>query len=240
MKKLFLSAFAFMAMLSSCVNSTVQVEEKTDGITGATIVGDLPTTQAFLSDPLPEEDVTRILKAAVNTPSAINQQPWHFTAVTNQDVLKQINSDMSSGGGPGAGRPGAGGPGAGGPGAGAPTPGAGVPPVGGSQAKAGIADAPLVVIVSSKSGQDLNAGLATQTIAIQAQLMGYGSKIIAAPTHAINSEGNIAKYRQLLGIPEDMESSAMVLIGKTDESKFDATTSATPRNAFDDVVSIVK
>ena len=61
------------------------------------------TTQAFSSEAVPEEDIRTILQAGVSTASAINQQPWYFVAITNQDVMKEIGgSGMSFGGKPGA------------------------------------------------------------------------------------------------------------------------------------------
>lgn len=37
-----------------------------------------------------EDDLNVILQAGLSTASAINQQPWHFAVITNQDVMKEI------------------------------------------------------------------------------------------------------------------------------------------------------
>ncbi len=60
------------------------------------------TTQAFTDDPVPEEDIKTILQAGLASESAINQQPWFFVAVTDQDVLTEISA---SSGRPGGGMP---------------------------------------------------------------------------------------------------------------------------------------
>ena len=61
------------------------------------------TTQAFTDDPVDEDDLTKIVEAGVNAPSAMNSQPWHFTVVTNADVLAQMNGDMTAAATPKAG-----------------------------------------------------------------------------------------------------------------------------------------
>ena len=66
------------------------------------------TTQAFKADAVPEEDLLTILQAGLSTTSAINQQPWHFAVITNQEVMKEIGSAGMGGapaGGPPAGMP---------------------------------------------------------------------------------------------------------------------------------------
>lgn len=60
------------------------------------------TTQSFTSDPVPDEDIQAILQAGVSTASAINQQPWYFVVITNQDLMKEIGSSGMDGG---SGRP---------------------------------------------------------------------------------------------------------------------------------------
>ena len=172
-----------------------------------------------------EADLQAILTAGVNAPSAMNNQPWHFSVVTDADVLQQIADGMSAGMPP-AGMP-------------APEGGQTPPPAapGGSGAKAGITDAPAAIIVSCREGQDFDAGLACQTMSIEAQLLGYGSKIISSPTIALNGE-NREMYRELLGIPSDCSAVAVLLIGREDVSA-DGSTGATERNPMEDTVTFV-
>lgn len=185
----------------------------------AALIADIPTAQYFTDEAVAAADVETILLAGINAPSGMNQQPWHFTAVTDQSVLDQIAEDMRSG------MP------------------AGVMPPASSTAitKAGIADAPLAIIVSCTEGNDLNAGLATQNMSVVANLLGYGTKIISSPTIALNGE-KLDEYRALLGIPQDQKAVAVVLVGKVDTSideSVDGYTGATPRNPFDTMVTFV-
>ena len=48
------------------------------------------TTQAFSDEAVSAEDLTAILRAGLAAPSAINQQPWYFVAITNKDVMAEL------------------------------------------------------------------------------------------------------------------------------------------------------
>ncbi len=45
----------------------------------------------FTDEPVAEEDLTRILRAGMQAPSAVNQQPWEFYVVTNRDVILELS-----------------------------------------------------------------------------------------------------------------------------------------------------
>ena len=112
---------------------------------------------------------------------------------------------------------------------------------GGGAVKAGLADAPLAIVVSCKDGSELDAGLACQNMSVAARLLGYGTKIISSPTMALNGEKQ-AEYRQLLGIPENQSAAAILLVGREDVSvdeSVEGYTGATERNPLSDVVTYV-
>ena len=44
----------------------------------------------YRSDPVSQEDVDRILRAAVRAPSAANRQPWVFIVVRDRDVKRRL------------------------------------------------------------------------------------------------------------------------------------------------------
>lgn len=201
------------------------------------------TAQAFTSDAVPDEDIQKILQAGVSTASAINQQPWYFVAITNQDLMKEIaGSGMSFGSRPegmappeGASMP---------EGAGAPP--AGDRPAGGERpsmpggfsggAKASLGDSPLAVVVymntASKSpSPEYDCGLATQNMVIAASALGYGVKIVSSPTMSLNGENHDAICEKL-GIDTGLKAVAVLLIGKTDTS-VDSVSGASTRDALD-------
>ena len=170
---------------------TVQTENRN----AVELVSNITTTQYFTDDKVSNDDIETILMAGINTPSAMNGQPWHFSVITDAALLQQISEDMSSGMRVGRGTPPDG----------ADMPDGKLPEDGelpaygelpeygelpdgfdadgdrdsspppdttaggnhaatGSVLKAGIADAPLVIVVSCSDGSELDAGLACQTI----------------------------------------------------------------------------
>lgn len=204
----------------------------------ATLLADIPTTQVFTEEAVAEADIDQIISAGINAPSAMNGQPWHFSVVTDAETLQHISEDMSGGmsgatppmpessaekndkvGDTEAAPP-------------APSGSAGL-------AKAGISDAPLAIVISCKAGSEFDAGLACQNMSAEAQLLGYGTKIISSPTIALNGAQQDA-YRELLGIPEDQSAVAVLLVGREDTSlDADAVTGATTRDAASELVTKV-
>lgn len=203
------------------------------------------TTQAFASDAVPDEDIRTILQAGVSASSAINQQPWYFAAVTNQDLMKEISG--GSGMGFGGSRP----EGMGNPPEGMSLPEGMTPPSGGMPeggsmpampgggtggAKASLGDSPLAIIVymdtNSKSpSPEYDCGLATQNMVIAASALGYGVKIVSSPTMTLNGDKH-DEICQKLGVDTGLKAVAVLLIGKPAEG-VDATTGASVREALD-------
>ena len=234
MKRNFLTTMAVLALalgLSSCADTA-----STDGfIDAANVLTEVKTTQFFKADKVSDEDMQKILSAGVNAPSAMNTQPWHFTAVTDDAVAGQLAEAMSKMKPPAMkdappmpeGKK-----------EGAPD-GEAKPPEGFSKApnKAGIGDAPLTIVISCKESSELDAGLAVQNMAVEAQLLGYGTKIMTAPTMALNTD----EYKAMLNIPEGQKIAAVLIVGTpaNEEDNPDAATSATTRNPFDEMVTII-
>ena len=161
------------------------------------------TTQAFTDGAIPQEDLETILLAGVNTQSAMNSQPWHFT-VLDGDTMADL-------GGTGA----------------APA---------SAATKAGLSDAPAAIVISCSDTLKWNAfdaGAACARMAVAANALGYGSKVVAGPCDTINAS---ADYKALCGIHEDMNAIAILLIGNTAE-EVDGASGATQRNPFDEVVT---
>ncbi len=273
------------------VNDTVSMD-------AVSTLRDIATTQYFTEQAVAEEDIETIVQAGINAPSAMNGQPWHFSVITDAEVLQQISDGMGGGMGFGGMRPSGEGdmempegmtppegmdgempegfdgtmpegdfaeemggerpegmelpedfdgtmpegmeiPDDG------EAPAAPAMPSGGSSggvSKAGITDAPLVIVISCKEGSELDAGLACQNMSATAQLLGYGTKIISSPTIALNGSEQDT-YRELLGIPEEYSAAAILLIGYEDTSvdeNIDGYTGATSRNNEEDMVTYIR
>ena len=247
-------------MLSACSDDAAVTDGASGYTDAAKLLTEVKTTQYFTEEKVSDEDINKILSAGINAPSAMNTQPWHFTAVTNEETNQKLADAMGSM------MPPAMKEGEVGMAPNMPEGMEGQPPVmpegmegqqppasfpekapnlpegdaGFSKAanKAGIGDAPLTIVISCKEGSELDAGLAVQNMSAEAQLLGYGTKIMTAPTMSLNND----EYKTLLSVPDGQKIVAVLIIGKTAtaEDNPDATASATVRNSFDEVVTIIK
>lgn len=195
------------------------------------------TTQAFTNEAVSVDDLKTVLQAGLSAASAINQQPWFFVAVTNQELMKEIAGSGRSFAPP-AGAPGK--PEGAPQGEKGPFPGA--PAIGGG-AKAGLGDSPAAIIIyrsdSSKSpNADFDCGLAAQNMVIAASSLGYGVKIVSSPTMALNGENHDALCEKL-GVDPSMQAVAVLLIGRADGA-VDATSSATTREPLEAKTHIIE
>ena len=50
--------------------------------------------RAYEQTPITEEQLRMLLDAALASPSAVNRQPWHFSVVTDQALLNDINEEV--------------------------------------------------------------------------------------------------------------------------------------------------
>ena len=230
-----------VVMLICTVVATASASEVTDLIINAR------TTQTFLVEPVLEEDITTILQAGLSATSAINQQPWFFVAVTNQEVMDEISGSMSFGGSMPSGMPEA--P----PTDSAPegevggyagnTPDGAMPPAAGTSAKATLGDSPVAIIIymdegTSSPNASFDCGLACQNMVTAANALGYGTKIVSSPTMALNGDNHDALCEKL-GVDPSFNAVSVLLIGHAD-SEADSLSSATTRNQIDEKVSFVK
>ena len=49
--------------------------------------------RAYREEQLPEETLSAILRAGLESPSAINRQPWHFSVVQNPELLQEMHEE---------------------------------------------------------------------------------------------------------------------------------------------------
>ena len=60
------------------------------------ILTDSKTNWNFTDEPVDEGDLHAILEAGVNTASAINEQPWVITVVTDPEIISQLGDTAST------------------------------------------------------------------------------------------------------------------------------------------------
>ena len=159
------------------------------------------TVQAFTDAPVAKEDLDVILKAGLQTASAQNKQPWHFVVITDHELMLEINADgadFSHLRQPGL-------------------------------AKGLFGDSPAAIVVynsreSVSVALGFDCGMATQNMVIAATALGYGTKVMGMPGLALNGANHDA-WCERLGVPTDMDCTAVILLGRVD---VDAVGSATP------------
>lgn len=246
-KNIVISAVLLMILSTAgCTDKKMSVGGVAEYTDAVTLLTEVKTTQFFTDEKVSDEDIDKILSAGINAPSAMNTQPWHFTAITDEEVTAQLADAMSNMKPPamkddtlmkapeGVDEK--------------QVPSSAIPDSeskasdgkeGFSKAanKAGIGDAPLTIVISCDEDSEFDAGLAVQNMSVEAQLLGYGTKIMTAPAMAFNNDENKA----LLSVPDGQKIAAVLIVGKaaTVEDNPDAVSSATTRNAFDDVVTII-
>ena len=215
-KKIMALFLAIMVMMSMVACSSP------GSIDAKAVVSDFTTSRYFTRDAIPRLDIEDILTAGINTASASNRQPWHFTAITDKSLLKDIEDAVNRRREANGQKPLA-------------------VQEDGKAVDTNIAKVPLLIVVSIEEGAEINAGLATQNMAIMAQLLGYGTKIETSPATAIND--NIDTFRSRLGIPENQKAMSIIKIGKIDKNineSMDGYTQATVRNAFAEMTTIAE
>ena len=200
------------------------------------------TTQYFSDDLVPLEDINTIMDAGRNASSGMNMQPWHFSAIIDQSIIKELAGSMRMGPPPGASAP------APPQGSSTPAPPSAVnpadntsllPPSSTTHPKAGFADAPAAIAVACTDGNQFAAGLACGNMLTAARAIGYGVKIVAGGVRELNSPEN----RTLLGVPDNMSIIAVLIVGTPDASidmTADGVTGASSRKSLSEVSTIVE
>lgn len=157
--------------------------------------------RAYLPDQITDEQLQSLLDAAVQAPSAVNRQPWHFTAVQNQQLLDEMNQAVREN----------------------------VMKKDASQRSPRFADeefhvfyhAPTVIMISGDPENrwaELDCGIAVENIALAAESMGLGSVILGMPREAFQTE-KAPCFRKALGFPEGWDYVIGIAVGHPADDK---------------------
>jgi len=167
-----------------------------------------PTVDVILSrrsvrkfKPLTIDDasIETILKCGIYAPSAKNKQNWHFSVITKQEVIDQMNQYALQG----------------------------MEKLGihNEEGTHIFYHAPLVIVISSmiEGYSEINAGCAIENMALAAKAIGIDSCIIGQ-TRFMYHQANSVDINRLLKIPEGFEHDVSICFGYGDE-----TVEASPR-----------
>lgn len=157
--------------------------------------------RAYEQTLLTQEQIDALLRAAVESPSAVNRQPWHFTVVRNQQLLDEINADVweammqrnpdkRS-------------------------------PRFGDRSFHVFYHAPAVIFISGMPDNHytpIDGGIAVENIALAAESMGLGSVILGMPREAF-LRGKAAQFREKLHFPEGWDFVIAIAVGVPADTK---------------------
>lgn len=157
--------------------------------------------RVYEQTPITEEQMSILLKAAVESPSARNAQPWHFTVVTDQALLAEINGQTR----------------------------AEVMKNAPAQRNKRFEDsgfdvfyhAPTVIFISGdreNGWSALDCGIAVENIALAAESIGLGSVILGLPKPVFYGE-RAAYFKEKLGIPATHEFQIAISLGVPADTK---------------------
>lgn len=157
--------------------------------------------RAYQETQLTEEQLQVLLKAAMESPSAVNRQPWHFTVVQDQELLQQINRavwEETMKANP-------------------------------ENRSPRFSDphfdvfyhAPTVIFISADRENywyHLDSGIACQNICLAAESLGLGTVILGMPRAAFQNEKGDA-FRKALLFPETHDFTIAVAVGTPADDK---------------------
>lgn len=219
-----ITAAVLLLVISSAMAETAVVDT----------IMNVGTAQVFTDEAVSADDLNTIMRAGLAAASAINQQPWFFVAITNQELMDEI-AGSGMGFAPPAGLTGKpdGGPGEGRP----------APPMMTGGAKAGLGDSPAAIIIyrddrSKSPNADFDCGLAAQNMVIAAASLGYGVKIVSSPVMMLNG-GKHDALCEKMAVDPAMQAVAVLLIGRVDNA-VDAGTAATTRETLETKTNFIE
>ena len=153
--------------------------------------------RAYKQEQLPEEVLGAILKAGLESPSARNHQPWHFSVVQNAELIQEVHDEaakmLGKGGSPRFADP----------------------------------DfqifyyAPAVIFLFGEKAFDwtqVDCGIAVENMALAAEGLGVGSVILGLPKAAFKGEKG-DELRTLLKCPESYDFVIALALGYAADTK---------------------
>ena len=94
MKKLVFAMATALLMLGACTTETNKEGETTDKAPdGTAAIENIMTRTSirqYKDQPVEQEKIDIMLKAAMAAPTAVNLQPWHFIVITDKKVIDQL------------------------------------------------------------------------------------------------------------------------------------------------------
>jgi nitroreductase len=152
----------------------------------------------FKKEQLSDESLELILEAGIYAPTAHNDQPWHFTVIQNEEVLKYMNEKTREGMSV-----------------------SDIPWVnkmGANPSYLVTYDAPTLIVVSGRTdgiAWEVDCAAAIENILLAAESLNIGSVWLGLLTYFFHQEGEVQK----LGIPEGYKPFYGISLGYKQDEK---------------------
>lgn len=165
------------------------------------IIASRRSHRAYTDTPITSQQLDALLKAAVESPSANNRQPWHFTVVRDQALLDQINDATRENV--------------------MKRPAENRSPRFVDPAFHVFYHAPTVIFISGMPDNhytQMDCGIAVENIALAAEGLGLGSVILGMPREAFQTERGDG-FRRALDFPEGWDFVVAIAVGVPADTK---------------------
>lgn len=162
---------------------------------------DRRSNRGYEAIPVSEENIEILKQCALASPTARNEQSWHFSFVTNQELILEVER-MTVEAAEKAGDE-------------------GLIKLMKSRNGKVFYDAPLVVFISADAESpwaEVDTGIAAQTLALAAHSLGLGSVMIGLCRSAFKQE-NSESLEQRLGFPQGYKFTLAICIGTPSVTK---------------------
>ena len=160
-------------------------------------ISDRRSHRAYKPEQVPEEALSAVLKAGLQSPSAVNRQPWHFSLVQDAGLLQEIHDEaakvLGHGGSPRFKDP----------------------------AFQMFYHAPAVIFIFGQKDfawTQVDCGIAVENMALAAEGLGLGSVILGLPSAAFKGEKADA-LRTRLECPEGYDFVIALALGYAADTK---------------------
>lgn len=157
--------------------------------------------RAYLPTPLSEEQIQALVNAGLQSPTAVNRQPWHFSVVRNAELLDEMNEQVCK-----------------------------IANQRSAESRSPrfaqsdyhvFYHAPCVIFIFGDADNrmaKIDCGIAVENIALAAESMGLGSVILGMPRDAF-TEDKKALFEARLQCPEGSEFEIAIAVGIPTDTK---------------------
>ena len=161
------------------------------------VISNRRSHRAYKEDQLPEETLSAILRAGLESPSARNRQPWHFSVVQDKELIQTVHDEAAK------------------------EIEKGVSPRFADPDFQIFYHAPTVVFIFGEKDflwTQVDCGIAVENMALAAEGLGIGSVILGLPQWAFKGK-KADELKERLGCPEGYDFVIALALGFATDTK---------------------